>query len=102
MDGLAAPLPDARIGAWPDVADVIRGFRKPAADVSVDAAAAVRVERGGLEEGAGDVEVGLLSRAVAATHRTGAAVAGQRQRPLKRAGAPVEAVEHLQAWVGEL
>ena len=72
------------------------------AGLAVQSPAGLRVDQGGLQQVAVDVELGLRGGVVADPDRARAAVAVELQRALGRALAAVQAVEDLQARVGQL
>ena len=76
--------------------------RQPAAGLAVELPTAARVTVRGLEQLAVDVELQLWRGGIADPDRTRAAIAGERQLSLGRASATVEAVEDLEAGMGEL
>ena len=102
VPGPAAHLPDAGVGLAPDAADEVGDAGESAAGLAVESPAGLRVDQGGLEQVAVDVQLGLRGGVVADPDRARAAVAVQLQRALGCALAAVEAVEDLQARVGEL
>ena len=102
MQGLAAHLPDAGVGLPPDAADEVGDAGEPPAGLAVQPPARLRVDQGGLQQVAVDVQLGLPGGVVADPHRARAAVAVELQRALGRVLAAVEAVEDLQARVGQL
>ena len=82
-----------------------RGRRSPASRRPVSRSTrppASRVDQSGLQQVAVDVQLSLRRGGVADPDRARPAVAVQLQRALGRALAAVEAVEHLQARVGQL
>ena len=102
MHGLASHLPDAGVGLAPDAADEVGDAGESAAGLAVEPAAGLRVDQGGLEQVAVDVELGLRGGVVADPDRARAPIAVQLERALGCALAAVQAVEDLQARVREL
>ena len=102
MRGLAAHLPDAGVGLAPDAADEVGDLGESPAGLAVEPPAGLRVDQRGLEQVAVDVELRLRGGGVADPDRARAPVAVELERALGCALAAVEAVEDLQARVGEL
>ena len=100
--GSASHLPDAGVGLAPDAADEVGDAGESPAGLAVQPPAGLRVDQRGLEQVAVDVELGLLGGVVADPDRARAPVAVELQRALGCALAAVEAVEDLQARVGQL
>ena len=102
MPGPAAHLPDTGVGLAPAAADEVGDAGESPAGLAVEPPAGLRVDQCGLEQVAVDVQLGLPGGVVADPDRARAAVAVQLERALGCALAAVEAVEDLQARVGEL
>ena len=65
VHGLASHLPDAGVGLAPDAADEVGDAGESAAGLAVEPAAGLRVDQGGLEQVAVDVQLGLRGGVVA-------------------------------------
>jgi hypothetical protein len=94
--GPASHLPDTGVGPAPAAADEVGDAGESTAGLAVEPPAGLRVDEGGLEQVAVDVQLGLRGGVVADRDRARAPVAVKLQRPL----AAVEPVEDLQARVG--
>src|SRR5207244_11580354 len=97
-----AQLPYARVRFFPDPAEVVGDLGQAVSVIAVESAGEVGEPGGGGEDLAVDIQLRLPGRTVADAGRARAAVAGERQRFLLRFGTAVEAVEDLEAWVGQL
>jgi hypothetical protein len=98
----AADLPDARVELGPRCAHEVGGRGEAHSSAVVEAATGVRVEPRGLQQMSVDVELQLGPRGIADPNRLGTAVAGHGQHALAVLLATVEAVEHVDARMGQL
>src|SRR5512146_982050 len=102
MLGTAAHLPEPGIAFGPDAADQVSDLRQPTADIGIDRPAGLRVEPGGLEQIAVNIELKLPGRSVPDPDGCRAAVTSKRERPFTGLGTAIEPVENLQTRVGQL
>ena len=82
VPGLAPHLPDSGVGLAPDAAYEVGVAGEALARLAVESSSGLRVDQGGLEEVAVDVELSLRGGVVAYAYRARAAVAVQLECPL--------------------
>src|SRR5690348_12127538 len=102
MHGPAPHFPDAGVGLAPDAANEVGYLCESLRCVAIQSPTGLRVDERGLEQVAVYVQLGLRGGSVADANRPRAAVAVELEHAFGRTFAAVEAVENLEARVGEL
>ena len=82
VPGLAPHLPDSGVGLAPDAAYEVGVAGEALAGLAVESSSGLRVDQGGLEKVAVDVELSLRGGVVAYAYGARAAVAVQLECPL--------------------